>query len=109
QTRTGRIPRIKKMHPEPLLEIHPQDAQVLGVVDGDWVAVKSRRGRGRFRIQVTAAIAQGTVFTPMHWGALWAQEAEVNALTHPEACPSSKQPELKACAVNLSPCPPPED
>ncbi len=40
---------------------------------------------------------------PMHWGFLWADNAEVNGLTHPQACPISKQPELKACAVQLTP------
>jgi ferredoxin-nitrate reductase len=39
----------------------------------------------------------------MHWGALWADNAEANALTHPESCPDSGQPELKACAVQLMP------
>ncbi|MGL5873580.1 MAG: hypothetical protein ACRC2R_14635, partial [Xenococcaceae cyanobacterium] len=43
------------------------------------------------------------VFVPMHWGALWAENAEANVLTHPEACPISLEPELKACAVNLIP------
>jgi ferredoxin-nitrate reductase len=41
----------------------------------------------------------------MHWGALWADQAEANAMTHPIACPDSKQPELKACAVQLVPIP----
>ena len=102
QTRTGRIPRIGKRHPEAFLEIHPGDAEKLGLANEDWVVVKSRRGQGRFRAKVTEAIAQGTVFAPMHWGALWATQAEVNALTHSEVCPSSKQPELKACAVHLA-------
>ncbi len=39
----------------------------------------------------------------MHWGALWADHTEANALTHPESCPDSLQPELKACAVQLIP------
>jgi ferredoxin-nitrate reductase len=39
----------------------------------------------------------------MHWGALWADNAEANNLTHPEACPISLEPELKACAVQLIP------
>lgn len=49
----------------------------------------------------TTAIAPGTVFVPFHWGALWADQAEANALTHPERSPDSLQPELKACAVQL--------
>jgi ferredoxin-nitrate reductase len=39
----------------------------------------------------------------MHWGCLWANNAEANALTHSESCPDSLQPELKACAVQLVP------
>lgn len=50
-------------------------------VDEDWVEVRSRRGLGRFPANVTKAIAPGTVFVPMHWGALWADNAEGNALT----------------------------
>ncbi len=37
----------------------------------------------------------------MHWGALWADDAEANNMTHPLSCPISLQPELKACAVQL--------
>jgi ferredoxin-nitrate reductase len=103
QTRTGRIPKIVQMHPHPFIEIHPRDAEKLGIQDETWVEVRSRRGICRFQAQVTKAIAPGTVFVPMHWGALWADGAEANALTHPESCPDSLQPELKACAVQLSP------
>jgi ferredoxin-nitrate reductase len=41
------------------------------------------------------------VFVPIHWGALWAEDADANAMTHGMACPDSKQPELKACAVSV--------
>ncbi|MCP2731994.1 molybdopterin oxidoreductase family protein, partial [Limnofasciculus baicalensis] len=102
QTRTGRIPKIQQMHPQPFIEIHPRDAQKLGIEEGNLVEVRSRRGEAIFPAKVTKAIAPGTVFVPMHWGALWADNAEVNTLTHPEACPDSLQPELKACAVQLS-------
>ncbi len=103
QTRTGRIPKIVQMHPNPFIEIHPRDASKLAIEDESWVEVRSRRGTCRFPAKVTKAIAPGTVFVPMHWGALWADNAEANALTHPEACPDSLQPELKACAVQLVP------
>jgi ferredoxin-nitrate reductase len=103
QTRTGRIPKIQQMHPQPFIEIHPRDAGKLGIQDETWVEVRSRRGMARFPAKVTKAIAPGTVFVPMHWGALWANNAEANALTHPESCPDSLQPELKACAVQLFP------
>ncbi|WP_414574567.1 molybdopterin oxidoreductase family protein [Anabaena sp. CCY 9402-a] len=103
QTRTGRIEKIRAMHPEPFIEIHPRDAAKLGIIDNQMVEVRSRRGQAQFKAKVTKAIAPGTVFVPMHWGSLWADNAEANALTHPESCPDSLQPELKACAVQLIP------
>ena len=103
QTRTGRIEKIRSLHPEPFIEIHPRDAAQLGITENQLVEVRSRRGKARFPAKVTRAIAPGTVFVPMHWGALWADNAEANALTHPESCPDSLQPELKACAVQLVP------
>ncbi len=103
QTRTGRIEKIRQMHPEPFMEIHPRDANRLGIIDHQWVEVRSRRGKAKFPARITKAIAPGTVFVPMHWGSLWAEDAEVNNLTHPEFCPDSLQPELKACAVQLMP------
>ncbi len=101
QTRTGRIEKIRHMHPQPFLEIHPKDAEALQLSTDDWVEVVSARGRARFPVLVTAAIAPGVLFVPMHWGSLWADRAEANALTHPTYDPDSWQPELKACAVRL--------
>jgi ferredoxin-nitrate reductase len=101
QTRTGRIDKIVQMHPHPFIEIHPRDAAKLGIQEAEIVEVRSRRGFARFPAKVTKAIAPGTVFVPMHWGALWAKDAEANVLTHPAACPISLEPELKACAVQL--------
>lgn len=102
-TRTGRTNKTQQMHPDPFIEIHPKDAGHLGIQNGDRVEVRSRRGSCQFPAKITAFIAPGTVFVPMHWGALWATEAEANTLTHPHACPDSRQPELKACAVQLIP------
>jgi ferredoxin-nitrate reductase len=90
------------MHPNPFIEIHPKDAKKLRIENDDLVEVRSRRGMARFPALITNAIAPGVVFVPMHWGSLWADRAEANALTHPIACPDSLQPELKACAVNIS-------
>jgi ferredoxin-nitrate reductase len=101
-TRTGRIDKLTKKQSQPFLEIHPRDAKQLGIENETWIEVRSRRGMGRFLARITKAISPGTVFAPMHWGALWADRAEVNTLTHPESCPISLEPELKATAVRLS-------
>ena len=101
-TRTGRIEKIMKKYSQPFIEIHPKDAEKLGAAEEMMIEVRSRRGIGRFPAKITKAIVPGTVFIPMHWGALWTDNGEANLLTHPESCPISLQPELKACAVNLT-------
>jgi ferredoxin-nitrate reductase len=90
------------MHPAPFVEIHPRDAAQLGDKEGEFLEIRSRRGMVQLPAKVTKAITTGTVFMPMHWGSLWADQAECNSLTHPEACPDSLQPELKACAVMIT-------
>lgn len=100
-TRTGRIDKIIKMHANPFMEIHPKDAQRLGFKEGQLIEVQSRRGKARFPAMITKGITPGCVFVPMHWGTLWADNAEANNLTHSTACPISLEPELKACAVQL--------
>src|SRR5581483_316542 len=40
-------------HAEDLLEIHPHDAEVRGIADGDWVGLTSRTGETVLRAKVT--------------------------------------------------------
>ncbi len=105
-TRTAHVARVVKQHPEPLLEVHPQDAGRFGLVEGGWAVVESRRGAVQARVQITARIRPGTVFLPMHWGASQQQACEANRLMHELACDHSGQPELKATAVRIVPVAP---
>jgi ferredoxin-nitrate reductase len=102
-TRTAHVARVSKQHAEPLLEVHPRDAAVHGLVDGEAAEVISRRGAVTARVQVSERIRPGTVFLPMHWGASQANHCEANRLMHEESCDHSRQPELKAAAVTLRP------
>ena len=102
-TRTGKVERLQKMHPEPLLEVHPADAQELKLRNGELAAISSRRGHLTAKVKLTDRIRPGSVFLPMHWGFTQDQACEANALMHDQACPISKQPELKACAVIVAP------
>ncbi len=65
----------RKVSPDPLLKIHPQTAQGLGIVEGDWVRVETPDGRGacRLKASVTEATEPGIVATGMGW---WLPEAE---------------------------------
>jgi len=104
-TRTAHVERVARQHPGPVLEANPADVAAAGLVDGEMVAVHSRRGSVRVRLEVSERIRQGTVFLPMHWGASQGDLAcEANRLMHELGCPLSRQPELKAAAVCLQPC-----
>jgi len=104
-TRTAHVARVVKQHPEPLLEVHPQDAGRHGLRDGELAAITSRRGSLQAKVLVSERIRPGTVFLPMHWGASQANACEANRLMHEQACDHSQQPELKAAAVRLAPVP----
>jgi ferredoxin-nitrate reductase len=100
-TRTGKVPRLNAMHPEPMLEVHPVDAKGCGLADGAWAQVSSRRGSVTAKAKITDRIRPGTLFLPMHWGGSQKKACEANALMHALFCPHSRQPELKAAAVRL--------
>jgi assimilatory nitrate reductase catalytic subunit len=96
-TQTRRIGPLVDQYPEPLVEIHPQLAQRLGIQEGDWTTVESRRGTCTLRAQVVRTIRPDTVFIPYHW----AGRRSVNQLTIAAQDPISKIPEYKVCAVRL--------
>jgi ferredoxin-nitrate reductase len=100
-TRTGHIPALLKVESRPFLELHPDDAATLGVADGQLLQVRSRRGMTTLPASLTNKIRPGTVFAPFHWGTLFHEGGTLNDLTNSAADPSSKQPELKACAVEV--------
>lgn len=106
-TRTGKSPALRAALREPLLELHPDDADTAGVGEGDLALVSSRRGELRLRVQLVPGIARGVAFAPFHWGALHAAAGagELNTATQRATDPTSKQPELKALAVRVEPAP----
>jgi ferredoxin-nitrate reductase len=101
-TRTALVPKLMQQHPEALLEVNPLDAERVGLNEGDWAEIRSRRGMVCARVQISKKIRPGTVFLPMHWGASQLNHCEANRLMHELGCPHSKQPELKAAAVSIS-------
>jgi predicted molibdopterin-dependent oxidoreductase YjgC len=79
-------------------EISPEDAAALGVSEGDWVRLVSRRGS----LEARAAIGD-RVYPGLVWMALHFAEAKVNWLTHDVGDPLIGTPEYKVSAVRLEP------
>jgi sulfite reductase (NADPH) flavoprotein alpha-component len=101
-TKTGKVPTLTKLNPGPFIEIHPEDAQALGIAEGDRVEVRSRRGRAILPAVVTTRVAPGGTFAPMHWNDVFGDDLAINALTSDAVDPISLQPEFKVCAVALT-------
>ncbi|MGW1373594.1 molybdopterin-dependent oxidoreductase [Streptomyces sp. NPDC002446] len=101
-TKTGKVAKLNKLNPGPFVEIHPRDAEALGVVEGDAVEVASRRGRAVLPAVVTDRVRPGNCFAPFHWNDLFGEYLSVNAVTHDAVDPVSFQPEFKVCAVSLA-------
>ncbi|MBO1331178.1 molybdopterin-dependent oxidoreductase [Streptomyces sp. VRA16 Mangrove soil] len=101
-TKTAKVPKLNRLNPEPFVELHPLDAQRLGIGDGDSVEVASRRGRAVLPAVVTDRVRQGCCFAPFHWNDLFGEYLSLNAVTNDAVDPLSFQPEFKVCAVSLT-------
>ncbi|MBW2277150.1 MAG: molybdopterin-dependent oxidoreductase, partial [Deltaproteobacteria bacterium] len=95
---TRRIPELHRAMPGAYCEIHPQDAQRLGVGPGNRVRLTSRRGS----VELPASIDEravpdpGSVFVPF-----FDEQCAINDLTLDAFCPMSKEPDYKKCAIKL--------
>jgi len=95
-TMTRVSPSLHAEMPEGSLEIHPEDANRLGVFEGEKVKVASRRGEITAKVILTDRVDQGVVFMPFHFA-----ETCANVLTNPAHDPTAKIPEYKVCAVKV--------
>jgi len=87
---------IMERCPESLVEINPADADKLGIKDGQFAKVSSRRGAVQAKSTVTDRVPEGTIFMNFHF-----REAAVNLITNPALDPVCKIPEYKVCAVKV--------
>ncbi|MFY2787774.1 molybdopterin-dependent oxidoreductase [Rhodococcus sp. MALMAid1271] len=101
-TKTGKVAALNKLDSGPFVEMHPLDADRLGVVEGDSVEVASRRGRAVLPAVVTDRVLPGSCFAPFHWNDEFGEDLAINAVTNDAVDPDSRQPEFKACAVTLN-------
>lgn len=97
-TMTRRVRDLNLLCSEPLLKIHPKDAETCNIEEGWMVRVSSRRGQLVVRAHLTTSCPQGLVFIPFHF-----KEAAANLLTIDTLDAVSKIPEYKVCAVKVEP------
>jgi formate dehydrogenase alpha subunit len=94
---TRRCAGLIDLAPEEKVEIHPEDAAKIGIVDGQRVRVRSRRDAVELTVCVTERCRPGSVFMAFHH-----EEPLTNLLTSPGLDEIALTPEYKACAVNMT-------
>ncbi len=86
------LPRLRRLAPEPRLEIHPDTARQYGLADGDLAEVETPVGSIRLKTGLTPGIQPETVHLPQGW-----EEANANELTGAQSPdPVSGFPNLKS-------------
>ena len=86
-----------RWHDEDRLEIHPNDAEERGIVDGDWVGISSRAGETVLRSRVTERVQPGVVYTTFHF-----PESGANVITTDNSDWATNCPEYKVTAVQAT-------
>jgi nitrate reductase NapA len=114
-SKTIRAGTTKMLVPEMYVEMHPDDAKELGVKDGEWVKVVTRRGSLEARVSVGLdsvvkparnTVPKGFLFSP--WNLSVADSADpeknkwlANGTTHRAFDPVSGQADFKKCACRI--------
>jgi formate dehydrogenase major subunit/formate dehydrogenase alpha subunit len=95
-TMTMREDGITDKQEDPFVEISAEDARALGLGEGDWARLTSRRGSLEARAHITDRVFPGLVWMALHFA-----EAKVNWLTHDVGDSLIGTPEYKVSAVRV--------
>ncbi|MCA9670931.1 MAG: molybdopterin-dependent oxidoreductase [Myxococcales bacterium] len=113
--KTVRSGTTRRLVPEQYLEMHPDDAKTLGIKDGEWVRVITRRGSYEARASIGLdskvkparnTVPRGYMFSP--WNLSVADSADpkknrwlVNGVSHRAFDPVSGQADFKKLAARI--------
>lgn len=103
RTKTGRSKALHEAAPDLPVEMNAEDAAELGLEDGAWARITSRRGQLEGQVRI-GDIERGRIFLPFHYG-YWDDPERMraaNELTIFEWDPVSKQPHFKYAAVQVA-------
>ncbi|MCS7200178.1 MAG: hypothetical protein NZ850_07530 [Caldimicrobium sp.] len=95
---TRRVSSLMNLYPEAVLELNPEDAKRLGILEGAKVKVWNKRGEVFYRAHITDRVPQGMVFTDFHF-----DNALTNILVSPGLDELMDTPEYKVSTVAVAP------
>jgi anaerobic selenocysteine-containing dehydrogenase len=106
-------PWLREIRPDPIVEIHPETAARHGIVEGQWVAIESPRGRIRQKAKLNDGIDPRVIVAEHGW---WFPEikdeghgwdiANVNILTdnaYETLDPAIGSTNLRVCLCSITP------
>ena len=85
-----------RWHEEDVLDIHPFDAEVRGILDGDLVALESRSGDVSLKAKISERMQPGVVYTTFHHA-----KTGANVITTDQSDWATNCPEYKVTAVQV--------
>ena len=87
------IPWLREINPDPVVEIHPDTAKGLGIGNGEWVWIETKRGRCKQKAKLTLGIDPRVVMAQHAWwfpeepasepSLFKTFESNINVVTHP--------------------------
>jgi len=94
---TGQGGRIMSLSPNWFVEISPELAAERQLSEGEWVILRSRRGKIEVPVVVTSRVAGNVLFIPIHHG-----KEGINSLTGDHHDPDVNTPAYKEIAVKMT-------
>ena len=77
------VASLRRNHPDPVVEIHPDSAAHLGIEEGDWIYLESPYGRAKFKTKLAQGIATDVVNAEHAW---WYPESPAPGYRWKESC-----------------------
>lgn len=100
------LPFARELEREPRLEIHPEDAGLRGIRDGETVRIFNDRGECRLVAHVTADVRPGVVVSPsIWWRKLSLCGGNANSLTSQALTDMGRGATFYDCLVEVMPAP----
>jgi formate dehydrogenase major subunit len=93
---TRHSPTLDAIEPDPVVMIHPEDMDRLGLVAGETMTIESRRGQIVAYARADIGIQKGSIFMAFCYN-----EASANLITNDALDPAAKIPEFKFCSVKV--------
>ena len=93
---TGKTPELMEIEGRSFIEMNEQDAEKLGIKNGDRVRVTSRRGQIESTARVGTKVSKGESWMPFHF-----PDGNANWLTNAALDKYARIPEYKVCAIRI--------